>query len=370
MIEDLTCIFPKEILPLLRWLGKVGDWMKIEIDTRPNPYSVGGIDLPRTLYVPDYALLGAAPDCEEKRAALYIIRKLVGRGMVALGNLEAGGVSVVTGPKLFTPTFEQFESMENVDLHIPIGDFRSPYPSVVVRLPNEWRKKTAEEEGIDVQRQPLHVLVRTTKTVCGKVSILTVMHYPVEGTDHFTVITDQPPHTDLQSAIHFVADLVNKTKINDEWGEVQKLNLKEYQYCMRAVHAALNCCLTMVHFGHKLTGYVEPRIHTRNNKTQSPRRFADFQAVEMIQNVVIRQTSGVIGEVFTGATADHADGDREPLWEVKPHWRRGHWRRKVGWQAYVERGEQPPLSFVRPTLVRKDRVVGDLGQSQANYQIR
>ncbi len=379
MHEDLTTLCPKELIPHMRWLGKLGNWLRIEVvDPVEFPPPPGyPADLPRTIFTPDSDLLFNAPACEEKSLVLHALNKMTGRGMVAMGMFEALGVCLTTGPKLFQPTFEQFDSLANVDLHIPVADFRSPYPVLVVRIPNEWRKITATRLGIDVQRQPLHVLLRTGTTVDGKVSIFAALHYP-DGTDHYTVVTDQPSHTDLQSAIRFVQLTAEKMGIDistfqskgtSGYSFVESISGAEYTYCTEAVHAVLNCCLMMVHFGHQQGDYLEPRIHRLRNKTQDVARFADFKAVDMVQNVVIRQC-GAVGDVPTSVINDAADGESPKLWEVRPHWRRGHWRRKIGWKAYVERGEKPPLSFVRPTLVRRDRIVGDLGESQTTYTKR
>lgn len=377
MVDDLTVLYPKEILPMLYWFGKKPGWLKVECDV-PEEVDTN-IFLPRTILRVNYDALGDAKDCpnpNQFKRFLEFDRANPNGHMLMLGYLEAGGVLVNSGPKLFSPTFEQFESMGYVDLHIPIADFRSPYPAFLIRIPNEWRLKWSRDLGIDVQRQPRHVLIRTSTTADGKVHIFCVLKYP--EFEHYNVVTDQPYHKDLQSGFEYVANAC-RDAIDEEWlkskpadeASFYRTKRLEYKYCTDAVHAALNCCLMMVNFGCKVGDYLDPRIHQRNNKTQDPRRFADFKSVDMVQNIVIRQTElAPLPPSQPGSFGDSTIERDGPLWEVKPHWRRGHWRRKPGWQEYEQRGEVPPRSFVRPTLVRRDRVVGEVGESSVVYRSR
>jgi len=278
--------------------------------------------------------------------------------------LEAGGVAINQGPKLFVPTEEQFDSMCHVDLHMPISEFRSPFDVMVIRIPNEWRKAKCLEHKCDINRAPLHVLIRYRNKVGENPYVYGMLRYSnYENHYQFQHNLNFPDRT-LEEAIsvHIANDFDRNNPQFD--GEVL--------YCREAFRSALNLCMLLTYYGCKTTGPIDPVRHKKHRKENSPRRFADFTGVQINQDVVIRRTENLPPPSdFTSPEAiDAEDLNKVRLWEVKPHWRRGHWRRKPGWQAYVEAGQKPPLTFVRPTLVRRDRLADGPEGSNAEYKIR
>jgi hypothetical protein len=122
--------------------------------------------------------------------------------------------------------------------------------------------------------------------------------------------------------------------------------------------AALNLSLMLTHYGCKVGDPVDPKQYHKHRSSPKFEHFAvsDFRTIDMLQFIVVRKThSGTLH-------------DEEPIpsgREMPPHWRRGHWRN----QPWGPGAQKRKLIFIQPMLVRSDRAVGDLADSQAVYQI-
>ena len=80
------------------------------------------------------------------------------------------------------------------------------------------------------------------------------------------------------------------------------------------------------------------------------------------------------GEALQVAVRKHSPATSNPEGpgtgiELPPTWRRGHWRAYPGQGAARARGEQVPLLFVRPCLVRRDRLLGEVSDTEATYSL-
>jgi hypothetical protein len=63
-----------------------------------------------------------------------------------------------------------------------------------------------------------------------------------------------------------------------------------------------------------------------------------------------------------GDSDTHADSDVQR----RPHWRRGHWKM----QAHGPGLTQHKRLFIKPVIVNRHLLVGDLGALQTSYRIR
>lgn len=366
MQDTLNVIYPQFLHLMLNFLGKL-DWLDIYADE-----SVSFLGYPRTICKAKWDLINRTVDKEggfdpnmDREKAQEMIRYLRGLNTTLhLAYLEAGGVCINQGPKLFIPTEEQFDSMCHVELHMPINEFRSPHDVLIIRIPNEWRKAKCAEYKCDINRAPLHILVRYRNKVGENPFIYGVMKYPgYENHYHFQYQPTIPDRT-LEDAITL--------HVANDWDKDNPQYDGEVRYCRDAFRSALNLCMLMTHYGSRVTGPVDPKRYKNNRKENSNRRFADFLGVQMVQNVIVRKVEDLPPPTeFSPVSGDQpVDLHQTRLYEVRPHWRRGHWRRKPGWQAYVEAGQKPPLTFVRPVLVRRDRLADGPQGSTVEYRAR
>lgn len=121
--------------------------------------------------------------------------------------------------------------------------------------------------------------------------------------------------------------------------------------------------LMLMHYGHKDGGPLHPKEydkHRKNCKTKHKEKqtilaAGDFRTIEMIQDIVIRQEK----------THNHSEGEGSGK-EISTHWRRGHWRT----QRFGEKLTQKKMILIKPMLIRADRAVGHIGDSQTSYRTK
>ena len=65
--------------------------------------------------------------------------------------------SVAGGPKVFQPTNEDCEALENTACTMAFEDYKQPYPVVIIEFPAEYRKHLAEVGKL--KKAPSHVIV-------------------------------------------------------------------------------------------------------------------------------------------------------------------------------------------------------------------
>jgi hypothetical protein len=350
---DLT---PLDTHPFLAWLGR-RDWCRVERGT-PRP----GDPRPRTVL-----RLNAEAFADVPAEFVPQVRLIVGwvadivhepSAFMNLAVTECFAEALARGPKLFAPNAEQFEAMEHVTIDLPPRDFRAPFPALTIVIPTECRREFSRDYGVPFECTPRYTCVRYRPSTARSPSAMLMAVSPYrsvagEARRTFTVVTDQPGNHTVEDVIRRDAGEDNPTLAHEHpWDALVN---------QRISRAAFNLCLLLANFGFRLTGMLDPAAAKkhRRGKGLERYRFGDFATVAMQQEVLVRAQPAAGGDDEPGPPTGR---------EVRPHWRKGHWRRKPGWEAYVERQEPPPLVFVRPTLVRPDRAVGDPAHSTTTYR--
>lgn len=353
---DCTDLIPLKTHAGLVWLGKVPKWVSFDPVCEKDSLTSGVIDrsLPRTyLTVKEEALVTNMHDAESRWVVRTLTAMWKSRHFAALCYMEAASRFLADGPKLFCPNDEQFESMEHVELRMAIREFRTPYPAIAIRIPLGARKRLAAQFNVNMDRMPLSVLVRFVADP-GQVPFLLVVSRFGPMNELYHMMSDQDGNPTIEDAI--VRKILPDTSSGD--------NLPtefpgDFPCSVLIARAALNLCLMLTHYGHKLTGPVDPAAYKKHRTKKHLEHFkhGDYLAVQMKQEITIRRPA---------TPADNPQGPGTGL-EMKPHWRRGHWRCYPGQREKRLAGENVPLLFVRPCLVRPDRVTGDLSESEAVY---
>lgn len=321
---NMAYFCPPALHPGLLWLGKLKNWY----DITPGRL-IGG--LPST----DMSVKSAAFTGSPHEDLVRVIGRFKNEGDIgSVLYLEAMSRLLADGPKLFSPTEEQWEAMEHVTLDIPVADFRSPYPAIVVSVPPGCRRRLADNFSVHPSRSPQGLIVRSMpefKFVSGWVK------FP--RTENSFLFQDQPLNPTIEAAI--TRQIPSSHQDEGEPGDFPLSTV-----CCRV---ALNLALMMTHYGCRLAGPADPAEYDKHRKKKHLRHLAaaDFTTVEMTQTVVIRNHQ------YSGTEIKGHGGP------MRPHWRRGHWRAAPGRAADRAAGMQVPLVFVRPCLVRPDRVAGD-----------
>lgn len=341
---DMTYWVPPDLIPELVWLGKIDKWLDYvyRTDEKGGTYHELKPDAPRIISTPGFASKNLLRKC---------FQAVTTTGNAStLSALEAYSRMLTDGPKVFHPTSEQFESMEHVELHIPPSEFRSPYPVMVVSVPDSCRERLGNEYGFKKATVPQYVLIRDFRE-SGSIHIvgITMMFKGTEPPSEHIVFSDAKSDT-IEIGI---------SKTMDGYPLLNELEFDPVRITIPLARAAMNCCLMLTNYGHKEGGPNNPTDYTKHRSKKHLHHLAcrDFTTVEMKQNIVVR---------VPPPAAQNPPGTGTGI-EMRPHWRKGHWRCYPGKAAERAAGVQTPLLFVRPCLVRGDRAVGDIGDSRVNY---
>ncbi len=339
---NFSDIMPSNTHAVLRWLGKLPEeWMKIK--KRENDTCEFEINRAMIKLTPGY----------EKHRGMF--KWLFEESVDELGVdkktgwliwFDAASRLLANGPKIFIPTAEQFDSMQHVDINVPICSYHQPYPSMVIRIPTESRKRLAEELNAPFTCFPLWIIVRTRTTVEGYVVIFAAIQFhDMNESDVTYVMDDRKEHPSIEEALKAIF------LIDDEG------NKERNMYAQRASRAAVNLMLMLVHYGHRDGGPLVPKEWEKHRSPKCKHehlKHADFRTVEMVQHVVVRRIERI----------GHGEEPIPSGIEMPPHWRSGHWRN----QHHGPGNQRTKLIFINPVLVRSDRAVGDLADSLAVYE--
>lgn len=326
----------------LSWLGRIGKWFT----TERRLIDVDGVQRAGASFVLDTVKLRQLAKTPNEKA---LVEYLLNKSTAPLSKLyvEAAATLIASGPKLFMPTDEQFESMENVRIDLPPYDFRTPFPVLVVGVPINCRRRLSEKYGIPMATVTSQILVR---------------HREIEGDNSFVFVSVPFGPNDESSFSQFGTEQWDDETIE----EILSLQAEmptapepkaEADLSHILTRAALNLSLWLTLVNCQVGGPVMPHEYAKHRAKKHLQwlKHGDYLAIDIKQNITIRERK---------STGQQGEGTGV---ELSPGWRRGHMRAVRGYGQRRRAGEIVPLEFVHPCLVRPDRIVGDLGDSEVTY---
>lgn len=341
---DFSAIVPRELHPPLRWLGRVpAEWLEIYNITN-NPHGASAFRFKRTIIETQQGWDAQQP----------ILSRLLEKAQTSergLCLLDIIAAALADGPKIFLPTQEQFDAMEQVEMNIPIAEYRQAYPAIVVRVPTGSLHNIATRYGLEPRYCPQFILTRNRLTSEGANCVSTFGHFSDDNSQQVYFFQDRPHFATVEQALQRHTDFLNGNMTPES------LDYRQAMFNMDCVRSVLNLMLMLTHFGWRSGGPLNKKRHEKIKRNPKLQKFAisAFSTIEMAQNIIIRKEERGPGH------------DQEPIptgRDMPPHWRKGHWRM----QHYGPGNMQTKRIFIRPTLVRRDRAQGDLGDSIAVYR--
>ncbi len=337
---DFTSFVRKEAIPALKWLG-VRDWLEFghsqsaaqrTIWTRPkkptiSPEEKKKYDQEHWAQV-NYILSNANKDVANSFLALALSRSIAG------------------GPKLFQPTVEDCEALENTQCSIAFNDYKQPYQVVIIEFPEEYKNKLA---GLYKMKQgPSHAFVHYENNK------FIAVHAFFDKNNVLSHITPaRPEYKTIEDAITY------NRRAEDNEVKVAEL----------AQRLAVNFCMVMTLMGIKDQGPLDQKSYekakklARSSNSEESRQGKKLLAAT-VNCITFIQKIKLYEEEVAAPTTIHEDGEgyhRSP----KPHWRRGHYRnQRCGVQLTETR-----LVFIKPVLVRASVFAGDLSDTEVTYTL-
>lgn len=292
----------------------------------------------------------ACPAGVEPARWLQFLEAIGRGGSDALGEFWPQAGMFAQGIKAYCPTADEFEALGRVEVRVPWPEYRQPFETVAVVVPDEWHPG---EVSTDV----------------GRLTVAVSRHDPGIGFYSLHVASARPSGDPLSSLVSFntwlpgdtetiedyLARLDNRTSESMDGAEAKALEFVR--------RAALNACLLLANKGARRVGPANPEYAERLAKSLAKKNLPE--SVRRANEDALRAMPVLYGfdqhvRVFErepGAGGSAAGGT------VRPHWRRGHWAH----QAHGPGGGLRKLVFRPAVMVNADRFGGDLADTKAVY---
>lgn len=337
---DFTEFLPREYHRPLQWLGKL-PWLNTRADGQ------GGIIF-QWRHVEEKGI--SRNDFEFAENLIAKLEQQRNEQPVMLRALlyRAFAASLAYGPKVFQPNAMQCEALENVEVEVPFSEYRQPYETLIIQLPDQYRVEAMTR--YDLAEFPRFI----------------ICHHDIKS----LIITVASTYPDKRQVVATLVPTGEQT-IEDAF---RKLDREEMPLIDRIVQRlGVNICLLMTQFRLRQRP-LDPAALEKNKQlarkqdaTKADRAqkmlAGQLMVVEFEQEVAFHDVEGPdepgeFNPTTAGTIAEVPSGR-----QMTPHWRKGHWRR----QHYGAQMVQVKLVFIRPVLVRKDRFAGDLSRTSAIY---
>lgn len=237
---------------------------------------------------------------------------------------------LIDGPKVFYPTLEQCEALENVEVRLTLEEYSQPYPAIAIVLP---KGKYGPFDCVLCYKDERGILICTLNSGGAHTSDITTT---VNQTSDFIELSLQKFDVDCQV---------------------------DAPTASRALRVACNACLALSHYENHMSFLFPKEIerdrrlaqeNSERGKKARERLHLAVRVISFDQEVKLHrvQNNGHTGE-STGT------GNSKP-----PHWRKGHW----AMQAHGPGMSLRKRILRPPVLVRADLFFGDLGDTSTTYK--
>lgn len=282
------------------------------------------------------------------------------RNLAAAGDraipFYAASRLAAAGPKIIRLSAAQAESLCQVDVGLTLAEYRQPFPALIVEFPDDFALGTIVEMDCSmgmpemVQRMPKRALVFHDEEQQFLVVVLG------NGDGSITWLTVLDPTEKIEEKLR-------RPFVVDEFptgGAAQKA------VAVTLERIAINAALVLTQYRSRLAFEhplkVQELKRDAAKMATNPRRA--LRAEERLANEaqIITFEQGVLFHDEERPTSAHGTPAGRC---VRPHWRRGHWRRQSCGIGRLDHR----LIFIRPLLIRADRFAGDIADTAVAYRL-
>jgi hypothetical protein len=236
---------------------------------------------------------------------------------------------LVNGPKVFRPSAEQCQALEQIEVRLPVDEYAQPYPALLIDLPKE-------------RYAPFTSVLCHFSQVYGPVLTCSLFS---EGNMNDIVTAVAAKDGDIERSLG---------TFDDDCASLAHVFLK-------ALRVAVNACLALVNYGsqhaalfpHEERSDVKLAAEDSERGQRARERLkTSLQLVTFKQEVKLHKTEG------GGSDSEGTGGEK------CCHWRRGHWHS-------VPHGPQRSLRkrvLYPPVLVRGDKFIGERSATTVLYK--
>lgn len=255
---------------------------------------------------------------------------------------------LIEGVRAYVPTAAEFISLGQVENRVPWSSYRQPFPTTVTVIPQGvFPERISADINIPffaIARHNREGRVLAIEILDGRTSIgghlSTHCTWPAEGSEDMETTLASLPHD-------------------------SNVDCRERD-CLELVRrAVINANLLLTHHGARRLGTADPTRESALRDTiatgnRAARRAAERDLAAMPVIYGFEQHIRVYEE--EGAPGQPGEGN----YEVRPHWRRGHWANVACGPAHRERR----LTFRPAVLVNAHRFGGDAFNTRVTMTTR
>ena len=344
---DFTQFIHREAIPALAWLGRK-DWLDFgyspafesrTVWTRPKPFELSSEE--RKKHPKEFW-----------QQVQHIIDN-AGKDVVNSFLLMALARSMAGGPKVFQPTEEDCEALENTACTMAFEDYKQPYPVVIIEFPKEYKQKLARLWN--VPKGPSHVIVHHEP----EKGFITVNAFFDRDNVISHITPARPEYKTIEDAITVNQD---KPGVRDAGDDFKVAEL--------AQRLAVNFCMVMVLLGVRQVGPLDPASYDKAKKMTKRKDKRHQELGQKLLNSAmfkvefIEQKVKLFEEEFIEPRQPSEDAIGTHA-SPKPHWRRGHYRQQPCGHQFTLR----KLVFIKPVLVMAGMFGGDVKNTQVTYKL-
>ncbi len=249
------------------------------------------------------------------------------------------GRALLHGPKIFRPTALQCEALENVNVTLHQDEYKQPYPTCIVELPDDHssNRLVPDATGLFVEQRPEFVYIDTTEGIVSQVIF----------SSHYAISLRYEGQPTLEDWLN--TPIPESTLAADP---------AEHQMAATVTRLALNFLLLVMDHGCKMVP-DDPEAYQRaaekRDRTGSRKKKKNLtKALENWPHVHLLDQAISLFE-REGQPASASDEFARPGTPKRPHWRRGHWR---GVACGPHRSERKRM-FIPAVLVNEGRLTLD-----------
>ncbi len=266
------------------------------------------------------------------------------------------------GPKLFRPTWQQCEALEETDATFPFEMYKQPFPVVILEIPKAYQDLLVKKHG--VKAGPTHVLVHHD----AKREFISLSAFYNKR----NIITHVTPNRDEYETIED-SIIKNRERRMSHGIPVSSEDEAEFKVAEVVQRLGMNFCMMMTMLGTKVAGPLDPNKlreleqASKGTKKGLPSNRA-WKAMQQLHGqmylVKFDQEIAFYDEIEEAMPVGEGQDIEQLRKSPRTHWRRGHWRQ----QPYGPGRTLRRAKFIKPLLIRAKYFTGDHKDTSVTYE--
>lgn len=252
--------------------------------------------------------------------AIRFMEKIRDMGVNACIECKITESLITEGPKLFRPSADNLEALENMKMTIPFSEYVQPFPTIVIEFPDQYQKKLLAPNPIPnydlgLGIGPEHQVGFVALSLYKEKEVLLCGTYFTSGQVFSTQMWSEYPSETIEDMIEYI----NKLETHEKSLPIDKLEL---EISWRAIRAAMNAVLVMDEVGIKKCGYDNPSHVARLERSIKKGKYAEQSKRELKLTPVVYSFDQNVK--FYSKASPHSEGHTGIT--LRPHWRTGFWK--------------------------------------------